>query len=187
MSNDRSMHDKVAELRALMALTRDSKSGATLVLDALLEATLKQQEGTPLGAVEVSEEGLIDFLALAGEQAKAEYRLAARSETDRPAEPVFQAFEEIVRDQKTLYDPEQEGFVGAAIHADLTREWTGSFCINVELKNIDGAQLAFVLDVARRYELQAREEEHYLTLRPHLIAVEEDEAERRGSTTERSL
>lgn len=172
-----SLHDKAAELRALMALTRDSKSGAMLVLNALLEATLKQQEGTPLGAVEVPEEGLIDFLALAGEQAKAEYRQALREAGDRPAEPLFQAFEEIVRDRKTLYDPEQDGYVDAAIYADLTRENTGSFCINVGLKQIDGAQIAFVLDIARRYELEAREESRYLTLRPHLIAVEEDEAE----------
>lgn len=171
------MSDHAAELRALMRLTEESTTGAGLVLNALLEATLKQREGTDLGSVEIPEGGLLDFLDLLTSQTAIELRVHERAVGDHPAGMLMEAFNEIVRDKTTLLDPDALGYASAAIYADLTRESTGSFCVNVGLTQIDGAQLAFVLDVARRYELEAREERGYLCLRPHLIPTEEDALE----------
>ncbi len=126
---------KAAELRGLMRLTEESMIGAGLVLNALLEATLKQQEGTPLGTVEIGEQPLLDFLELLTEQTSVELRVRERAGEpatgSRPAEPLFQAFEEIVRDEKIMFDPERIGYCDSAIYADLARENTGSFAINV--------------------------------------------------------
>lgn len=173
--NEPSIDEKRAELRALVTLLGELGREPTLV-DAMLEAILKQQEDRDLGVVEVREQALIDFLDV----------LPVRREASEPttSEPVLSAYLELAGDTDLLFDQEQDGYVGAAVYVDLTRDNTGASSINVALKNIDGAQVAFVLDVARRYELEAREEGGYLNLRPHLIYAENGDAEREPEAVE---
>lgn len=162
-----SVDEKRAEIRALATLLRELGREPTLV-DSMLEAVLKQQEGRELGSLEMREQTLIDFLDILP------FRRGSEHAT---SEPVLSAYLELVRDAKVLFDPDQDGYCGAAVYVDLTRDNTGASSINVALKNIAGAQLAFVLSVARRYELEAREEGGCLNLR-HLVYVEAESAER---------
>jgi hypothetical protein len=173
--NEPSVEEKRAEIRALKTLLGELGQEPTL-MDAMLEAVLKQQEGRELGVVEIREQALVAFLDV----------LPVRREAveQTTTEPVLSAYLELARDTKLLYDPGEDGYVGAAVYVDLARDNTGASSINVALKNIDGAQVAFVLDVARRYELEASEENGYLNLRPHLVFVEETDGEREPEAVE---
>lgn len=174
--NEPNIDEKRAELQALMTLLREHGREPSLV-DAMLEAVLKQQGEQPLGTVAVQEQALVDFLDVLPVRREA-------TEAELTTDPLVAAYLELVSDASVLYDPDQDGYVGAAVYVDLTRENTGASAINVSLKNIDGAQVAFVLAVGRRYELEAREEGGYLTLRQHLIYVEEGEGDREPEAIE---
>lgn len=77
-------------------------------------------------------------------------------------------FEELVEDTSTLYDPEQKGYFGAAVTVQIERDSLGSPSVDVKLAQIEGSQLQFVLNVARKYELEVREESGWLRLSAHL-------------------
>lgn len=81
------------------------------------------------------------------------------------------AFTELVDDESILFDPEQIGYCGAAVSVSLDRDEFGQMTIGVQLKEIDGGQLSYVLEVARRHELEVREEAGWLRLSPQLIAT----------------
>lgn len=83
------------------------------------------------------------------------------------------AFAELQADTDCLLDPTQIGYFGAAVAISLDRDNNGKTSINVHLKAIDGGQLSYVLDVARRYELDVREENGWLNLSPHLVETDE--------------
>lgn len=78
------------------------------------------------------------------------------------------AFEELVEDTTFLYDPEQKGEFRAAVTVQIERDHFGSPSVDVALSQIEGSQLQFVLNVARKYELEAREENGWLRLSAHL-------------------
>lgn len=90
---------------------------------------------------------------------------------------ISQAFAELQADTTSLFDTEQAGYFGAAVAVSLDRDNLGSVSISVQLKEIDGGQLAFVLEVARRYELDVREESGWLRLSPHFIATDGEGSE----------
>lgn len=90
---------------------------------------------------------------------------------------IGEAFTELVDDEATLFDPEQRGYHGAAIALSLDRDSMGQISISVSLNKIDGGQLAHVLDVARRHELEVREESGWLRLSPQLIATDDETAD----------
>lgn len=87
---------------------------------------------------------------------------------------IGEAFTEILDDETTLFDPDQRGYAGSAVPVELARDEFGQLSIGVFLKEIDGGQLAFVLDVARRHELEVREEAGFLRLSPQLIATADE-------------
>ena len=87
------------------------------------------------------------------------------------------AFTELVDDETILFDPEQRGYVGAAIDVSLERDHLGDMTIGVRLNQITGPQLDYVLDVARRHELEVREEAGWLRLEPPRIADDEELAD----------
>lgn len=87
------------------------------------------------------------------------------------------AFTELVDDETILFDPEQRGYCGAAVSLSLDRDEFGQLTIGVQLKEIDGGQLSHVLDVARRHELEVREEAGWLRLSPQLIATADETAD----------
>ena len=78
------------------------------------------------------------------------------------------AYNDLVDDTTVLYDESLAGEPWAAIHVNLERDNSGDFYVDVKLRSLDGAQIAFVLNVARRYELDVREEEGWLHLTRHL-------------------
>jgi hypothetical protein len=84
------------------------------------------------------------------------------------------AFTELVEDKTVLWDPDLTS-PHAAVVASLDRTGWGHFEINVSLKVIEGSQLAFVLAVARKYELEVREENGWLTLSRHLTSDDLEE------------
>lgn len=88
-------------------------------------------------------------------------------------EVISAAFAELQADTDSLLDASQVGYFGAAVAISLDRDSFGRASINVKLKEIDGGQLSYVLDVARRYELDVREENGWLNLSPQLIETEE--------------
>jgi hypothetical protein len=92
-------------------------------------------------------------------------------------ETIHEAFNELVQDETVLCDPSNKGYSHAAVTVHLERDNFGSYSIDVTLKEIDGAQLAFVLDVARRHELEVREESGWLRLSPHLTSADLEDAE----------
>jgi hypothetical protein len=112
------------------------------------------------------------------------HQVAQLFERGHEMEVLIAAFRELVDDTMALHDPEQDGYVGAAIHVTLERRNDGGDEINVHLKQIAASQLAFVLSVARKYELEAREENGWLTLRPHLISSDLEEEEREPEAVE---
>lgn len=75
------------------------------------------------------------------------------------------AHAEIVEDATVLYDPDADP--PSAVVVQLERDQWGGFSIDVSLNQIEGSQLAFVLAVARKYELDAREECGWLRLSRH--------------------
>lgn len=85
------------------------------------------------------------------------------------------AFTELLKDESTLLDAGQRGYAGAAVPLSLDRDEFGQVSIGVFLHEIDGGQLAYVLDVARRHELEVREDARWLRLSPQLIATADDE------------
>ena len=87
------------------------------------------------------------------------------------------AFTELLDDEATLLDPDQRGYAGAAVPLSLDRDEFGQISIGVFLSEIDGAQLSYVLGVARRHELEVREESRWLRLSPQLIATDEETAD----------
>lgn len=97
-------------------------------------------------------------------------------------ETVTEAFAELQADTEYLLDPDQGGDFGAAVALSLDRDQFGSLSINVKLNQIEGGQLSYVLGVARKYELEAREDAGWLRLSPHLVETDgegahvEDEA-----------
>lgn len=85
-------------------------------------------------------------------------------------ETMLAAYSTLVTDATALMDPEameREEF-RAAVTVQLERDVSGDFYIDVSLNQLEGAQLAFVLSVARKYELKAREENGWLRLSQHL-------------------
>jgi hypothetical protein len=84
------------------------------------------------------------------------------------------AFTELLDDESTLLDADQRGYAGAAVPISLDRDEFGQVSIGVFLSEIDGAQLSYVLGVARRHELEVREESRWLRLSPQLIATEDE-------------
>lgn len=77
------------------------------------------------------------------------------------------AFEELVEDTTALRDPEMDGHHGSSVRVQIERDSFGSPSVDVALAGIEGSQLAFVLGVARKYELDAREERGWLRLTAH--------------------
>lgn len=88
------------------------------------------------------------------------------------------AFTELVDDETILFDPEQRGYYGAAVALSLDRDSLGQLSIGVCLKEVDGGQLSHVLEVARRHELEVREEQGWLRLSPQLIATDDETADK---------
>lgn len=84
------------------------------------------------------------------------------------------AFTELVDDETTLFDPDQRCYPACAVPLSLDRDEFGQLTIGVFLKEVAGGQLSFVLEVARRHELEVREEGGWLRLSPQLIATEDD-------------
>jgi hypothetical protein len=78
------------------------------------------------------------------------------------------AFEELVDDATVLADPEMQGHFGAAVKVQIERDGFGYPSVDVDLSQIEGSQLQFVLNVARKYELDVREESGWLRLTHHL-------------------
>jgi hypothetical protein len=77
------------------------------------------------------------------------------------------AYTELVEDTVALCDPDRAGYVDSAVAVSLDRTGFGDFEVNVRLHQIAGSQIAFVLAVARKYELDVREEGGWLTLSRH--------------------
>jgi hypothetical protein len=90
--------------------------------------------------------------------------------------PIVQAYLEIVSDTTVLWDPDVES-PRAAVVVQLERDGWGSFHADVNLNEIEGSQLAFVLAVARKWELEAREERGWLRLARHYNDSDIDEEE----------
>jgi hypothetical protein len=90
---------------------------------------------------------------------------------------MIRAFTELVEDTTALSDPAliEDDQPYAAVTVSMERDSSGYFYIDVKLRQIEGSQLAFVLSVARKYELEAREEEGWLRLSRHFTS--EDFAE----------
>lgn len=88
-------------------------------------------------------------------------------------EVITAAFAELQADTEYLLDPDQDGEFGAAVAISLDRDQFGSLSINVKLNQIEGGQLSYVLGVARKYELEVREESGWLRLSPHLVETED--------------
>lgn len=91
-------------------------------------------------------------------------------------EYIDRAYGELIEDKTVLYDPD-ESHSRRAVVVQLERDGWGDFHIDVALNQIDAAQLGFVLAVARRYELDAREEAGWLRLSRHYNDSDGEEAE----------
>ncbi len=86
---------------------------------------------------------------------------------------IADAFTELVEEDEVMYDEERHGLNGGAVPVSLDRDGFGSLTIGVAVSQISGEQLAFVLDVARRHDLDVREEDRWLRLAPKLVATDE--------------
>ena len=84
------------------------------------------------------------------------------------------AFEDLVGDTDILFDPDMGGHANAAVVVQIERDSFGSPNVDVSVAGLDGAQIAFVLDVARRHELNVREERGWLRLQPHYSSADVD-------------
>jgi len=88
--------------------------------------------------------------------------------SDRQA-TMLAAYNMLVEDDVHLCDPDQVGEnMHAAVHVNLERDGSGEFYIDVRLNQLEGAQIGFVLSVARIYELEVREESGWMRLSRHL-------------------
>lgn len=93
---------------------------------------------------------------------------------------IADAFTELVEETEVMYDEGRHGLNGSAVPISLDRDGFGSLTIGVAISQIGGEQLAFVLDVARRYELDVREEDRWLRLSPQVIEADELTADEPG-------
>lgn len=89
---------------------------------------------------------------------------------------VMGAFQELVEDTEFLWDPDSET-PNSAVEVDLGRDCWGGFSVAVKLRQIEGGQLSFVLSVARKFELEACEEQGWLYLRPHYTESDTEDDE----------
>lgn len=97
----------------------------------------------------------------------------SQKNSDQSDNPIVQAYLEIVADTTTLWEPEYPS-PRAAVVAQLERDGWGAFHADVNLDEIEGSQLAFVLAVARKWELDAREERGWLRLSRHYNDTDDD-------------
>lgn len=89
---------------------------------------------------------------------------------------VRSAYTEIVEDTTVLWDPDAKDS-RAAVVVQLERDQWGEFHVDVALEQIDGAQLSFVLGVARRHELDVHEDRGWLRLGRHYNDSDDESAD----------
>lgn len=80
--------------------------------------------------------------------------------------PIMAAYDELVADTTYLRDPEARHPTSAVV-VQAERDGWGEFHVDVSLREIEGSQLQFVLNIARRYELDVHEMNGWLRLGRH--------------------
>lgn len=85
-------------------------------------------------------------------------------------------FAELTGDTTFLHDPDAADS-RAAVPVTFERDKWGDFEVSVQLKDVQGAQLWFVLLAARKHELDVREQHGWLVLSPVFDEDDDEQAE----------
>ena len=104
------------------------------------------------------------------------HRVATIFEGGHMMELMIAAYQDLLASD-LIHDKTIEGDYSGHVGVSLEHDMWGGFHIDVALHGLEAGQITYVLEVARRHELEAREESGFLRLSPHLTTAEVEDEE----------